>query len=43
MASLSRRAFIQTAADGIVVAGCLAAGAAALRANPLGLPIGSQT
>ncbi len=43
MASLSRRAFIQTAADGIVVAGCLAAGSAALRANPLGLPIGSQT
>ena len=43
MASLSRRAFIQTAADGIVVAGCLAAGSAAVRANPLGLPIGSQT
>ncbi len=43
MVSLSRRAFIQTAADGIVVAGCLAAGGAGLRANPLGLPIGSQT
>ena len=43
MASLSRRAFIQTAADGIVVSGCLAAGVAAARANPLGLPIGSQT
>ena len=43
MASLSRREFIQTTADGIVVAGSLAAGVTALRANPLGLPIGSQT
>jgi len=43
MASLSRRGFIQAAADGIVVAGGLAAGVAAVRANPLGLPIGSQT
>jgi sugar phosphate isomerase/epimerase len=43
MASLSRRAFIQTAAEGLAVAGGLAANVATLRANPLGLPIGSQT
>lgn len=41
MASMSRRAFLeQTAAAG--AAGFLAAGGTALRANPLGLPIGSQ-
>ena len=44
MASLSRREFIHTSAAGIVVAGGLAtAGVTALRANPHGLPIGSQT
>ena len=43
MASLSRREFIQTAAGGIVMAGGLAVGVTALRASPLGLPIGSQT
>jgi sugar phosphate isomerase/epimerase len=43
MASLSRRKFIQTAAGGVVAPGWLAAGVAALRANPLRLPIGSQT
>jgi sugar phosphate isomerase/epimerase len=43
MAAMSRRDFLrQTAADA-AAAGILAAGAAALRANPLGLPIGSQT
>src|SRR5262249_38355620 len=43
MADLSRRDFLrQTAADA-TVAGFLAAGAAELRASPLGLPIGSQT
>ncbi len=41
MASMSRRAFLgQTAAAG--AAGFLAAGGTTLRANPLGLPIGSQ-
>jgi sugar phosphate isomerase/epimerase len=40
---LSRREFLRTSATDAVVAGFLAAGAADLLANPLGLPIGSQT
>src|SRR6266516_859555 len=43
MADLSRREFLQKAATDAVVAGVLASGVAQLRANPLGLPIGSQT
>lgn len=43
MAALSRREFLRkTASDTVVVAGFFAAGVAELRANPLGLPIGSQ-
>jgi sugar phosphate isomerase/epimerase len=42
MAAISRREFMETAAVGSGVAGILAASAAELRANPLGLPIGSQ-
>lgn len=38
----SRRAFLRKAAVGAGVAGLLGAGAASVRANPLGLPIGSQ-
>jgi hypothetical protein len=42
-AALTRREFIrQTAADTVAL-GALMAGVAELRANPLGLPIGSQT
>ena len=43
MAALSRREFLKKTAADAAVAGFLAAGAAELRANPLGLPIGSQT
>ena len=43
MTALSRRAFLQTAATDAAGAGLLAAGIAELHANPLGLPIGSQT
>src|SRR5258707_11390972 len=43
MAAFSRRDFLKTAATDAAVAGFLAAGAAELRANPLGLPIGCQT
>jgi sugar phosphate isomerase/epimerase len=43
MAVFSRRAFLKKTATDAAVAGFLAAGAAELRANPLGLPIGSQT
>jgi sugar phosphate isomerase/epimerase len=43
MADLSRRAFLRKTATDAAVAGFLAAGVAELRANPLGLPIGSQT
>ena len=43
MPDLSRREFFQKAATGTAVAGLLAARAVDLRANPLGLPIGSQT
>ena len=43
MAAISRREFFRQAATDAAVAGFLAAAAPALRANPLGLPIGSQT
>jgi sugar phosphate isomerase/epimerase len=40
---LSRREFLRTSATDAIAAGMIAAGVADLRANPLGLPIGSQT
>jgi sugar phosphate isomerase/epimerase len=40
---MTRREFIRKAAADATAAGILAASAARLRANPLGLPIGSQT
>jgi len=43
MASISRRDFLKESATTAAVAGFLAVGARELRANPLGLPIGSQT
>src|SRR5436190_14323979 len=44
MAAISRREFFRKTATDAAVAGLLAAaGGATLRANPLGLPIGSQT
>ena len=43
MAALTRREFLRETASGSVVAGAVAAGIMELRANPLGLPIGSQT
>lgn len=43
MGEISRREFIKIAAADAAVAGFLAAGAIELHANPLGLPIGSQT
>jgi sugar phosphate isomerase/epimerase len=43
MAEISRREFFRQAGADVAVAGCLAAGAVTLKANPLGLPIGSQT
>ena len=43
MAAFSRREFLKKTATDAAVAGFLAASAAELRANPLGLPIGSQT
>jgi sugar phosphate isomerase/epimerase len=43
MTALSRRDFLRQTATDAAVAGFLAAGAVAVRANPLGLPIGSQT
>lgn len=39
----SRREFIRTAASSVVAGAVLSAGERALRANPLGLPIGCQT
>ena len=42
MTAMSRREFMERAAIGSGVAGCLVASAAKLAANPLGLPIGSQ-
>src|ERR1041384_819116 len=43
MTGLSRRKFFEVAGKGTVVAGFAAAGGIKLRADPLGLPIGSQT
>ncbi|PYR04881.1 MAG: xylose isomerase [Acidobacteria bacterium] len=43
MAALSRRDFFRLAAADAGIAGFVAAGVVRLRANPLGLPIGSQT
>jgi sugar phosphate isomerase/epimerase len=43
MAGHSRRAFLKKTVTDAAVAGFLAGGAADLHANPLGLPIGSQT
>ena len=43
MAALSRREFLKKTGTEAAVAGFLAAGVAETRANPLGLPIGSQT
>jgi hypothetical protein len=43
MADLSRREFLRKTANNAVVTGVLAGRVAQLRANPLGLPIGSQT
>jgi len=43
MTELSRREFLRKTAADAVVAGVVAASVAELRANPLGLPIGSQT
>jgi sugar phosphate isomerase/epimerase len=43
MALFSRREFLKKTATDAAVAGFLAAGAVRLHANPLGLPIGSQT
>ena len=43
MAALSRREFLKKTGTEAAVAGFLAAGVAEIRANPLGLPIGSQT
>jgi sugar phosphate isomerase/epimerase len=43
MPEYSRRAFLKKSAAGAVVAGLLPGPARTLRANPLGLPIGSQT
>jgi sugar phosphate isomerase/epimerase len=43
MADLSRREFLRKTSVDALVAGVLAGTAAQLRANPLGLPIGSQT
>src|SRR6188508_3863006 len=42
MAGISRREFVKTTAFGTAAAGLLASGVK-LQANPLGLPIGSQT
>jgi sugar phosphate isomerase/epimerase len=43
MAAISRREFFRKAGTDAAVAGFIAAGVATLQANPLGLPIGSQT
>jgi sugar phosphate isomerase/epimerase len=42
MAAMSRREFMERAAVGSAVAGIFGANAMGIRANPLGLPIGSQ-
>jgi sugar phosphate isomerase/epimerase len=43
MSAISRREFLKQSTTDVAVAGFLAIGAQELRANPLGLPIGSQT
>ena len=43
MPGISRREFVKQSATGVAIAGCLAFGSRELHANPLGLPIGSQT
>ena len=43
MAPISRREFLRQAAADAAIAAFVAGGAVQLRANPLGLPIGSQT
>ena len=43
MSEITRREFFQKTGTGAAVAGFLAAGGLKLHANPLGLPIGSQT
>jgi sugar phosphate isomerase/epimerase len=43
MSTITRREFFKNTAAGATVAGFLSAGAANLRANPLGMPIGCQT
>jgi sugar phosphate isomerase/epimerase len=43
MAEISRRQFLKHVAAGSAAAGIMASGMVELRANPLGLPIGSQT
>ena len=43
MPAISRRAFFRNAAADAALAGLVAAGAAELAANPLGMPIGCQT
>lgn len=43
MSRVSRRQFLKATAANAAVAGCIAGGALALRANPLGMPIGCQT
>jgi sugar phosphate isomerase/epimerase len=43
MAAMARREFLKNAAAGAVAVGLLGADTLALRANPLGLPIGCQT
>ena len=43
MTAMTRREFVKIAGTEAIVAGMLAGGGTTLRANPLGLPIGSQT
>ena len=43
MTAMTRREFVKLAGTEAIVAGMLAGGVASLKANPLGLPIGSQT
>jgi hypothetical protein len=43
MMAISRREFLAKAAFGAATAGLAAGRGSGLRANPLGLPIGSQT
>ena len=43
MPVISRREFLKQSAAEVAIVGCLAVGSRELHANPLGLPIGSQT